>query len=946
MRDRQTLLVMLTAVGAALSLAAGTADASDPFAPCDSKATQRPDSYASMRCFYDVAARSGDWDGAANRLERLQRDHPSLHWSTLTLGLVEIGRNRGRAREFFRAAAEGFRRAGNARGEVIARTNLANRLGRAGALKKARAQADRATEIANESGDPELKMRAILAQSEVISQAGSDLTEVYQVLAEAEQLEGVPSALKRYAGHVMGNTAHRLGWYEQAIRHYRTNEVLLQEGQNVLELASVRYNIANSLLEQRLELPVDGSRTEVLGAAQRALEAAQRAGYRTVEGLSRALIARLLQGDAKRQPQATEHLRACIDLATATKETSQRSVCLWYLADLLAASDRAAAERALREASALVDETDDPEEIAFAWRYRTKVRLQTSFNEGVKDGERLLQVIENLRNLQRGSEGRASIFSRWADDYYRLSGTLLKQHQKSPEFTLVAQAFQVAERMRARVLLDQLDRYHSRQGPPQAQALKAQRREYLQSISKTYRQLLDPALMPSVEKRLLRELAQLERADGVLLDRLNALNPTWTKASPKAFVSLSDTQQILREDEALLSFQVGLDEDLFGAFGGGAWLIAVTKTQTRVYSIADRTALEISIPLFAGLFDWRNEREVEPAAVLYRQLLKSAIDELPSRVDRLILIPDGRLHQLPFAALRASPDDPPLAARFALSRAPSATIWANWRRADEPPPNEGVWVFADPLIALGQERGARTRAGNGRIARMQLDALPYARKEARQVARLIGPPSQVLIGVDASESALKSERRQPFAVIHFAAHAVVDDQRPERSAVVLSPGETSEDGLLHPREIVELDLGPALVILSGCRTASGKLIRGEGAMSLARAFFVSGTHAVVASLWPLRDDEAARFFEPFYRRLSEGTRLDEALRYAQQDRAAAGAPTAAWAGLVVLGDGSTIAFPGGVPRRSAWGLFAIGFAAVAAAVVLAWRTLVRGLAKR
>jgi hypothetical protein len=108
-------------------------------------------------------------------------------------------------------------------------------------------------------------------------------------------------------------------------------------------------------------------------------------------------------------------------------------------------------------------------------------------------------------------------------------------------------------------------------------------------------------------------------------------------------------------------------------------------------------------------------------------------------------------------------------------------------------------------------------------------------------------------------------------------------------------------------------------------------------MGLARAFFQAGAHAVVASLWPLRDDDGAALFDRFYAHLAEGRSVAGALRAAQSDRIATGAPAYAWAGLVVLGDGDLIPLPGG--RRwlnlPAWawvaGLVLLGL------VPLAWR---------
>ena len=99
-------------------------------------------------------------------------------------------------------------------------------------------------------------------------------------------------------------------------------------------------------------------------------------------------------------------------------------------------------------------------------------------------------------------------------------------------------------------------------------------------------------------------------------------------------------------------------------------------------------------------------------------------------------------------------------------------------------------------------------------------------------------------------------------------------------------------------------------------------------MSLARAFFQAGAHTVVASLWRLRDDEAADFFDRFYRHLGKGVSVAAALRSAQSDLIAEGAPAAAWAGLVVLGDGDMVPLPGGRKGTAiplwAWALGGIG----------------------
>jgi hypothetical protein len=108
-------------------------------------------------------------------------------------------------------------------------------------------------------------------------------------------------------------------------------------------------------------------------------------------------------------------------------------------------------------------------------------------------------------------------------------------------------------------------------------------------------------------------------------------------------------------------------------------------------------------------------------------------------------------------------------------------------------------------------------------------------------------------------------------------------------------------------------------------------MRGEGVLSLASGFFRAGARTVVASLWPLRDDEAARLFDAFYREVATGSSVGRALRSVQVEAIKSGFPAAAWAGLIVMGDGSAVPIRGGVaPSKSnglSWVLALLGLGA-------------------
>jgi CHAT domain-containing protein len=251
-----------------------------------------------------------------------------------------------------------------------------------------------------------------------------------------------------------------------------------------------------------------------------------------------------------------------------------------------------------------------------------------------------------------------------------------------------------------------------------------------------------------------------------------------------------------------------------------------------------------------------------------------SLGELDPGIDNLVIVPDGRLHRLPFGALRARNGEP-LGLSRRISYAPSATLWIRWggRHAAETAPAREL-AFADPEISHVSGEAA-LRGGDPWLAGLRLLPLPYAKREAAEMVRRIGNGSRVLEGSEASERALKEADFSEFGLLHFAAHAVVDDVKPERSAILLSPGAAQEDGMLQIREIVDLELDGRVVILTACRSASGAVLEGEGVVGLARAFFQAGARAVVGSLWPLRDDEAALLVRDFGGELARGTSLPD-----------------------------------------------------------------------
>lgn len=297
------------------------------------------------------------------------------------------------------------------------------------------------------------------------------------------------------------------------------------------------------------------------------------------------------------------------------------------------------------------------------------------------------------------------------------------------------------------------------------------------------------------------------------------------------------------------------------------------------------------------------------AEELYRALLAPVEGEITA-AERVLVVPDGPLRLLPFAAL-ARDGDGRGEARFLVSwkpfhKAVSATVYAELKRSRR----EGrlhsprVVAFGDPWY------GTAEPGGNGESRRRAAGAgapppLPASRDEANAVTALFGATARALLGKEATEEAARAlPRRTDY--VHFACHGVLDEARPLSSGLVLSTPEPGSDGerengFLQAWEVFErVRLDADLVVLSACETGLGMEGGGEGLIGLTRAFQYAGARTVLASLWGVGDASTRELMEVFYRELRRGRPKDRALQAAQ--RALSARHPFHWAAFELEGD--------------------------------------------
>jgi hypothetical protein len=906
--SRARTIVLALAIVPAVSpvLGARTAQEPDPFEVCRKQFAEAPDDYESSMCFYDVQLRTNRWDEGARLFEGLMAAHPLNFWLPLAYGHMHRTRDADRTVALYRRSADGFQGQQHAEGEITARSSLRDVLVPRGRLDEAAREVERIVERGAAADNPVSKARAWMAESQQIQDSGGDLGRALGLLRRAEEavIPDGPYRLRRTCLTLLGLLAMRLGRHDEAIAIFRDLDLMAAaEGDRQTE-AAAQYNLLNTTATKEYALPTAGARGRLLQMAERALATGTDAGHLIVRLRSHRTIAELLTNEPGGRAKALEHMERCLALAEEARQPLDEAVCAWVEAWLVRDENPSRARRAELRALDATTRANNPRTHAFSAGRHMRLSWETRPRaEAIRNGLAAIDTIETLRRLQEEPETSAELFAAWTLDYYWLSGRLL---QDTPSAAEVDLAFGITERMRARTLLDQLARGRTPADP--SHPAVERHRSVLLEISAVQRQLMNPALGEDDRRDRLQALERLERDAQDARRELSMAFPAGP-STPLSFATVGAVQSALADDEALLSFQVGLWETYEGFFGGGSWLVVLTRDGRTVHRLPDRTTLSSLLPVFSGLIERGDGLEAASAVRLYDELLRDALGSLAPKVRRLIIVPDGALHRLPFDALRPAPDAQPLGAALELVTVPSATLWLRWRTRAPDVSGRRALVVADPDVgATGEalERNAALGAG------LRLGRLPYARRESRSVERHVGSADS-FVGAAASESLLKQQDLGAYSILHFAAHAIADDVRPERSAVLLSPGADSEDGLLQAREIEQLDLDGRIIVLSACQTASGAVLSGEGVLSLARAFFEAGADAVIGSRWPIRDADAASFFDAFYRHLGQGASLSSAVHQARLEAIAAGQPASAWAGLVLMGNGALVPFPDAQP---------------------------------
>ena len=522
-----------------------------------------------------------------------------------------------------------------------------------------------------------------------------------------------------------------------------------------------------------------------------------------------------------------------------------------------------------------------------------------------------IEKTEDLRTISIGRDVTTAYSASVHERYEAYIACLLRLSESGKSAELVQRAFEASELSRGRALIELLRDTQTNLLAGVDPALVQREKSLRQAIRARmdYRvQLLESPSYKQAELNAVEAtLTQLRAEHQQLSEQLRKLNPAYGQVTQPTSYSLQQIQTDIIDDDETALVEYNLGEDV-----SYAWV--VTRNNIKLTELPGKAAINGAVQKAYDLLSAKPTSEdesrltqaIKELAVL---VLAPIADQLPGR--RVIVVADGALNYIPFQILPLPSTSEPLIASHEVINAPSASILGQLRKeslkrtsSDKLLAAFGYPAFesnyaelknrdASALVAQIHKNDNEAFSRAMRDIEVTGDALQLSgvqplentRTELAYLRDLAGPESLIASGFAASRETLEHTDLSKYAILHLATHAYLDPKRPEYSGFLLStvgPNGNFQNGYVTVQNVYALRAPVSLVVLSACRTGLGKDIRGEGLISLTRAFMYAGASSIAASLWNVNDEATAELMKQFYTRmLQDGMSPAAALRAAQ-----------------------------------------------------------------
>jgi CHAT domain-containing protein len=493
------------------------------------------------------------------------------------------------------------------------------------------------------------------------------------------------------------------------------------------------------------------------------------------------------------------------------------------------------------------------------------------FEEALKHYSAAIDALEKRRALLSRDDLKTALSADLGAQYlyFQASRTALRLALGSDEVAArrdaCERAFAVSEEGRARALLDLMTmnlRMPGTKEPPELRNWRecTTRAEALRSLSAFARAGNDRSRIAEADERA-------HEAD----DAARAASQLLAQARPELAAILGHEAHALSVKEVAALLPKGTVMLQYMTLGDELLLWAVTRDGVEAPAITQLRATDLARDVrdfHAACEKGAPIAEIQTRSDALSASLLNPFHDVLDRHERVVIVPYGELHRLPFGALRWKGGW--LAEHKALSHLPSASVIGAL------PPLRGTrqkGVTGGAVLAVGGPEKMAYQTSDGEVR--ELEALPGAQDEAQYVARTLG--GTPLIGPDATKRAVLEEL-PTHSVFHFATHGILLEDAPLLSGVALANKE-----ILTVHELLASRFNADLVTLSACDTGVGVLTGGQEIIGLGRGLLAAGARRAVVSLWVVGDGAAAVLMGCFTDALKRGEDAVDALRSAQAE---------------------------------------------------------------
>jgi CHAT domain-containing protein len=502
-------------------------------------------------------------------------------------------------------------------------------------------------------------------------------------------------------------------------------------------------------------------------------------------------------------------------------------------------------------AETILIDTGDPDLLWQIYFGRAKVlELRGNKLAAINFLQQSVVLIESVRSRLREERFRAG----YLQDKYQVYVELVRLQL---ELDMTEDAFQTAERLRARSYARQFERAAYPVLNENQQRREKELRERVRQLQRALGDEQQQDRRQAALQTFSTELVLAEREYQAFID--DHAQTTTARGASAPIPTSSQVSKNLGDGDLLVEYVVGDDEVMIFALSHGG-LFAVVES---IRQVDLRARVELLRDLISRPGDSRWRKPAESISDVLISPLKAA--GITDGVNNIFLVPHGILNYLPFSVLPIRPLD------------------ANRLLIDD-----FTLAYLPTAVALGDARSSDRGVSTMLAVAPASSRLRYAPDEARSISALFEPNSQLLIGDAATESQFKTIAGD-FRMLHLATHSDFNKLNPMFSGLQLEMDDDN-DGRLEVHEILRLELNADLVTLSACDTALGsgyftEIPAGDEFVGLTRAFLSVGSDSVMATLWQVDDRSSVQLMQQFYERLEDpdaGADTSAALMMAQK----------------------------------------------------------------